>query len=260
MHYYHQVITIITADQTLGEIQITVKTVLSLARGLRTLGTIAAHQPVGLTALAELMTEDKSALQRALATLHEEGWIQPSPGPTPRWELSAKPFILLGQAGASQSPQARVSKLIQPLRDATGETVHFSLFDGGAITVAEIVEGIHVVRTAMSIGHVHPADTSAAGRAILAHMSPAERNAATGDPRRLLTDEEYGAIRARGWAASAGAVLEGSNSLAAAILDHRGTPLGALVISGPASRLTAERCEEHAVALTAAVRSLPALS
>lgn len=242
--------------QTLGEIQITVKTVLSLARGLRGLAAISAHQPVGLKALAELTGEDKSALQRTLATLHKEGWIQPAPGQSPQWELAAKAFIVLGQASASQSPQARARTLLGPLRDATGETVHLALLDGNAITVAAIIEGTQVVRTAMPIGQVHPPEASAAGRAIFAHLSPAERAAASTSPERLPTGEEYDTIRARGWAASAGAVLQGSNSIGAAVLDHHRVPLGAVVISGPATRLTAERCTEHAALLVAAIESL----
>ncbi|WP_247595939.1 MULTISPECIES: IclR family transcriptional regulator C-terminal domain-containing protein [unclassified Rhodococcus (in: high G+C Gram-positive bacteria)] len=122
--------------------------------------------------------------------------------------------------------------------------------------MADVAEGMQVVRTAIPIGAFHPFEMSAAGRAIFAHSSPAQRLERTHAPEKMLTAAEYEQIRQRGWASSAGAVLEGSNSIGAAILDAAGTPMGAIVISGPASRLTPDRCEELGVALTETIHAL----
>ncbi|MGZ0145298.1 IclR family transcriptional regulator [Rhodococcus qingshengii] len=240
----------------MGGIQITVKTIRSLARGLQILEAIAAHQPVGLTALCVATGEDKSALQRILATLHSSGWIQPASASSPQWELAAKPIVVSGRARQSSSLQGRARRFLGPLRDRTNETVHLALLDNSTLVVADVAEGTHVVRTALPIGQVHPFETSSAGRAIFAHLSPAQRADRADSPEKLLTPDEYEAIRQRGWASSAGAVLEGSNSIGAAILDSTGAPVGALVISGPANRLTPERCAELGAALVETVSQL----
>ncbi|ORI18797.1 IclR family transcriptional regulator [Rhodococcus sp. 1163] len=236
--------------------QITVKTIRSLTRGLEILEAIAAQQPIGLTALCTATGEDKSALQRTLATLHEAGWIQPAPGSSPQWELGAKPIVVSGRARQSSSLQGQARQLLGPLRDATRETVHLALLTNTNLVVADVAEGMQVVRTALPVGQLHPFETSSAGRAILAHLNPVQRMARAQNPEKLLTTAEYEQIRQRGWASSAGAVLEGSNSIGAAILDAAGTPMGAIVISGPASRLTPDRCEELGVALTETIHAL----
>ncbi|ORI27315.1 IclR family transcriptional regulator [Rhodococcus sp. 1168] len=236
--------------------QITVKTIRSLTRGLEILEAIAARQPIGLTALCTATGEDKSALQRTLATLHEAGWIQPAPGSSPQWELGAKPIVVSGRARQSSSLQGRARQLLGPLRDATRETVHLALLTSTNLVVADVAEGMQVLRTALPVGQLHPFETSSAGRAILAHLNPAQRMARAQVPEKLMTEAEYDEIRQRGWASSAGEVLEGSNSIGAAILDAAGTPMGAIVISGPASRLTPARCEELGVPLTDTIRAL----
>lgn len=130
------------------------------------------------------------------------------------------------------------------------------MIDDDTIVVAEVAQGSQMVRTALPIGQIHPPETSSAGRAILAHLTPEQRTALAGAPESLLTAAEYDEIRARGWASSAGAVLEGSNSVGAAVLDHAGTPVGAVVISGPATRLTPQKCAEFGELLVTAVRGL----
>src|SRR5699024_1267845 len=206
-----------------------------------TLEAIAAHQPIGLTALCSVTGDDKSALQRTLATLGEAGWIRRAATSSTQWELATKPVVMMSRAQHASPVQARARELLAPLRDATGETVHLALVDGATIVVADVAESPQVVRTALPIGQIHPPETSAAGRAILSHLSPAERLQRTDSRDKLLSAAEYDEIRERGWASSAGAVLEGSNSVGAALLDHTGTPVGALVISSPATRLDSAR-------------------
>jgi IclR family acetate operon transcriptional repressor len=240
----------------IGAIQITVKTIRSLARGLEILEAIAAQQPVGLAALCATTGEDKSALQRTIATLHQSGWIQPTPTSPPRWELTAKPIVISGQVRQSSSLQGRARQLLNPLRDATGETVHLALLDNTTLVVADVAESAQLVRTALRIGQIHPFETSSAGRAMFAHLNPTQRTARATAPEKLLTSAEYEDIRKRGWASSAGAVLEGSNSIGAALLDPAGAPVGALVVSGPATRLTPDRCAELGAILRDSIEQL----
>lgn len=237
-------IVTITFGYTLGVIQISVKTSGTLARGLRAIEEIAAHQPIGLTDLAHLMGEDRSAVQRTLATLHESGWIRPLPDSPPRWEMSIRPLVVAGRALAASALPARARPLLGSLRDATGETAHLALADGSTVVVVDVAEGKQIVRTALQVGHEHPPETSAAGRAICAHLTPDARVALASDPGALLPDAEYAEIRRRGWSLCEGAVQPGSTSIAAAILDSNRHPIAALVVSGPDTRLTTDRYAE----------------
>lgn len=246
----------VSPGTSVGEIHITVKTVRSLLRGLQALEAIAANQPIGLTALCSVTGDDKSALQRTLATLDEAGWIQRAATSPSQWELATKPVVMMSRVQHSSPVQARARDLLGQLRDATGETVHLALLDGATIVVADVAESPQVVRTALPIGQIHPPETSAAGRAIMSHMSPAQRAGRTGSPDKLLSAAEFDEIRQRGWAASAGAVLEGSNSVGAALLDHGGMPVGALVISSPATRLDAARTAELGELLATEIRKM----
>src|SRR5215218_6454615 len=85
----HMVIRWVCLRLRLGGWAMAVKPLQSLTRALAAIDAIAEHQPVGLSALARALGEDKSALQRVLVTLHTAGWIRPVAGELTRWELTA---------------------------------------------------------------------------------------------------------------------------------------------------------------------------
>ena len=66
-----------------------VKRSQSASRVLSILELVASHQPVGVSALAKLLGDDRSAVQRAVMTLADAGWSRVAPEPPARWELSA---------------------------------------------------------------------------------------------------------------------------------------------------------------------------
>ena len=61
-----------------------VKRSQSASRVLSVLELIASRQPIGVSALAKLLDEDKSAVQRAIMTLADAGWIRIAPEPPTR--------------------------------------------------------------------------------------------------------------------------------------------------------------------------------
>ncbi|MDI9917532.1 IclR family transcriptional regulator [Rhodococcus sp. IEGM 1379] len=236
--------------------QISVKTISGLTRGLHVIEAIAAHQPIGLTALARLLDIDKSAMQRTLATLHESQWIRPAGEAPPRWELSTRCVVVAGQVYNGSSLTARAQPVMTELRDATGESVHLAVAENKHMIVLGVVDGNQMVRTALKVGQVHAPETSASGRVIHAYLTQQERENGSSETHLLLSPEEYQEIRSRGWSVSAGAVQQGSTSLAAAILDVSGSPLGAVVISGPETRVTEDHFDRFGELLRAAADQL----
>ncbi|QDQ98779.1 IclR family transcriptional regulator [Tomitella fengzijianii] len=222
-------------------VHIAVKTLTTLSRGLRTLEALAAAQPVGLTELAGILGEDKSALQRTLATLHADGWIAPSPGARAHWELTTRALSMAGGAAASSPLVTRGRPLLGALRDATTETAHLALVAAPSLVVVDVAEARQVVRTALHIGRRLPADTSAGGRAVCAELDAPARGEFTYGSRDLLDPGDYSEIHQRGWAVCEGDVKPGWTSVAGAVRAADGRPVGAVVVSGPSTRLAPER-------------------
>lgn len=218
-----------------------VKRSQSASRVLAALELIAQRQPIGVSALAKEMGEDKSAVQRAIMTLADAGWIRVAPEPPTRWELTAHIFTIANLPHSANDLRQRARRTLEALRDQTGETVFLAIPDFQQFVVIALAESQHMLRMAPRIGEIIPVRESATGRAMLPWLSPEEQAAMLGGPpgRDELTD--FAATRARGYGLSVGDVLMGSTNLAAPIFDPDGRPMGTIVVSGPSDRFTAER-------------------
>jgi IclR family transcriptional regulator, acetate operon repressor len=213
----------------------TVKRVRSAERVLATLEALAESQPIGVGALARLLDEDKSATQRALVTLHAAGWIRPVAGAL--WELSTRASVVALRAERRSGLRTRARPVLEALRDETGETTLLAVADRSTIVVVDVVESGQLVRTAPHVGLVVDGPTSAAGRAILAHMDEADLVAFLGRPVDTALSALLARERARGWSLNDRAVAPGASAVGAAVLGSDGGPIGSITISAPASRL-----------------------
>jgi IclR family acetate operon transcriptional repressor len=217
-----------------------VKPLQSLARALEVIEAVAAHQPVGVAELARITGEDKSALQRVLVTLRESGWIRPSGDRVTRWELTARPLVVAGQARRRNDLLARARPVLEQLREATGETAALAVPDAGRIVAVDVVESHRLVRTAPRVGMVFPSATSAAGLAMFAAMAPEEiarYDLGPVDPADPGFAADLELTRRQGWSLNAGVVHAGATSVGAAVLDAAGRPVAAIIVSAPSERL-----------------------
>lgn len=211
-----------------------VKHVQSAARVLTTFEALADHQPVGVGALARVLGEDKSAVQRALMTLAEAGWIRRAAGDTTRWEVSTKVLGLAHGAHRRTGLRERARPVLEQLRDDTGETAILNVPEAGQIVVLDVAESTQLVRTVPGIGLAVPPLESAAGQAILAHLSPARRRefGVAGGEARLRQVHE------RGWSVNDRDATPGASAVGAAVLDGAGQPVASITVSGPAERMS----------------------
>jgi IclR family acetate operon transcriptional repressor len=214
-----------------------VKPLQSLQRALSVIEAIAEHQPIGVAALARVLGEDKSAVQRVLVTLQASGWIRSVGDDLTRWEISSAPLVVAAQAQRRSGMLARARPVLEALRDLTGETTIWAVPDGRRVVTVDVVESRQLVRTAPHLGMVMPVDTSAAALAIYAHLDEDEI-ARFGAP---LDDPAFAghlaAARTRGWSLNDGATSAGATSIGAAVLDSSGRPTAAIVVSAPSDRL-----------------------
>jgi IclR family acetate operon transcriptional repressor len=218
-----------------------VKRSQSASRVLSVLELVAAHQPVGVSALARLLDDDRSAVQRAVMTLADAGWIRAAPEPPVRWELSAHLFTIAHLPDSASDLSQRARPVLEALRDETGETAFLAIPDVSRFVVIAMVESPHALRMASRVGQVILPQDSATGRAFLPYAEAARQAEMLGRAPTAADLAEFAATRARGYGLSAGDVMPGATNLGAAIFDSRGEPVAALVVSGPSERLTPAR-------------------
>lgn len=215
-----------------------VKRSQSGARILAVLEAIAAQQPIGVRALAKAMACDKSAIQRAIMTLSDEGWVRQTAESPPRWQLTSRLAAVAQLAQGGDDLRQRARPLLELLREQTGETAMLVVPEGDRFVIAEVAESRHLLRMAPHAGLEVGVRGTATGRAILAYLDPVRQRDMLGKTPDKATLAACAAARRQGFAVSEGEVNPDASSLAAPIFDSDGAPVAALVITGPRGRLS----------------------
>ncbi|MCT2399213.1 IclR family transcriptional regulator [Novosphingobium mangrovi (ex Huang et al. 2023)] len=235
-----------------------VKRSRSATRMLSVFEEIARTQPVGVSALARELEADKSAVQRDLMTLADAGWIRPAPGLAGQWELSPHILTLARPPHSNESLRLRAGPILERLRTETGETAYLAVPDSDHFVVMAAAESHHLLRMVPAIGIVIPMEGSATARAVLPYLPDEEQQRLLGTVPDAETQREFVRTRARGFTVNDEEIQVGAVAMASAVLGPRGVPLGTLVLTGPAERLTPERREAMGAMLREGARQLAA--
>jgi DNA-binding IclR family transcriptional regulator len=118
------------------------------------------------------------------------------------------------------------------------EDVHLFVHDGKSKLCIEAIDSRRELRQVVRIGSRHDLLRGAAGKVIIAHLSPQMRRQSLGVTD--LDDAFYDEIRSAGIALSDGEREEGLFGIAVPVLDGEGQILGALSLSGPSVRFKTE--------------------
>jgi len=217
------------------------------ARVLVVFEAVAANQPVGVAALSRMLQIDKSAVQRALVTLAEQGWIQARGDQLTAWEATPHIVNIAHSCRGKTGLRQRIQQTLDELAAATGETAIFNEPDGPRLVVSQVSESRQQLRMVPRIGAIVPARDSATGRVLLPFLSLARQTELLGGPPDARFSASLEECRNRGYAASS-EVDEPSMTIAAPVFDLDGRPIGAVAISGPAERMQPDshrRLAEH---------------
>ncbi len=144
---------------------------------------------------------------------------------------------------------------LEELWSVTGEAVHLGLLYQQAVLYAMKYETRHSVRMYSHVGRRAPLYCTGLGKAILAWMDDAARDAYLTSVERIrwttatLVDADalladLAAIRERGYAIDNAEHEDFVRCVAAPILDAEHHPIGAISIAAPVFRLTPERTVE----------------
>lgn len=221
-------------------------TLQSAARALRVVQLLGQRGAVSLTEVAHELDVSPSIAHRLLATCCAADFARQEAaggaytvGPAlHELSLGSSQAIPLREAGAAVLAKAR---------KALGETVSVVVMEGRAVRFVETLEGEGVVRVSAPIGRTFPAHATAAGRALLACLSPddlARRYPSRTLPRvpsslvRTWPDlvAELEATRRRGWSLQIGEADPELMAVAFAVVDGLGEPRAAINATAPRTR------------------------
>lgn len=238
----------------------------SLVSAFAVLEAVAELQPIGLSDLTRAVGLPKSTTQRMLLSLKEIGWLQASDTAPARWSMTFHAVSLCSRAGDGQGLRERALPAMHELQLATTETIHLCAPDGDHLVLIERLDTAHQLRAFLPLGERVSLHASATGQAYLSACSetyleeylsrPLTKSTpdSVTDPdllRQVITKS-----RSRGYSTNIGGLSSGISSVGAPILSATGTPIGAISVSGPSSRLTPDRFEELGPQVAAAALSI----
>ena len=171
-----------------------------------------------------------------------------------RYYLGSHCLALGSQFLDETDMRAEARPILEDLVEETGETTHLGIRDGVNVVYLDKVETKHPVRMYSRVGALSPIYSTGIGKALLAFSDEQlfERVVEAGldrrtpntitDPLRLQADLDR--VRARRYAIDDVENEDGIRCVAAPIRAANGSALGAISISGPASRIPDERIAE----------------
>jgi len=227
----------------------------TLDRGLIVLEALASSgRKLGVTELSEVCAFDKSTVYRLLTTLVRRGYAQHDPG-TRQYSLGLKILELHDALQDSLALQDAVRPFLAKLVKETGETSHLAVLSGNEIVFVDWINTEQVVGVRTQIGRREPAPHTALGRAILAALPVEEAEAILSTAelhpytsRTVITIEglrnEVQLTREQGYAIDNEEFIKGVRCVSAPLRDLAGKVVGAIGISGPATRMSLRWCRE----------------
>jgi DNA-binding IclR family transcriptional regulator len=219
-----------------------------------------------LTSIAQRLGQPRSSTHRLLSELVQLGLLfrvgaaNYVAGPRlARWSESAN--------GATDIVRIAKAPMVR-LRDDVGESVHLYLRQRDRRVCVSAIEGSYELRHFTEVGKPLPLSVGASGKVLLAFADGATRAqelrrvaSAPVSPRAPTHDEltaQLDQIIETEWSMSFGEREVGLAAAAVPIRDQAGSVHAALSISGPTTRLTAERLAELRPQLTATAHEISA--
>lgn len=227
-----------TANRTIGAVE----TNLDILQELRRRGR------AGVTELAEALDVSKATVHTHLTTLLEAEYVVES---GESYRLGGR-YLALGEAVRQQvSIYDAAREEVDGLAAETGEVAQLAVEEHGRAVYLYKARGENAVNTASTIGKREHLHCTALGKAMLS-VFPEERVGSVVDrhglPRRTggtITErdelfDEIERTRKRGYAVDDEELIEGIRCIACPLTGDDNRVLGAISVSGPASRMDGE--------------------
>jgi len=214
---------------------------------------------LGVTELSKRLKLHKNNVFRLLATLESRGYIEQNKA-TENYRLGLK-SLELGQTFIKKMGLLHQARpVLEELVDESNETAYVAIFKDGYIVYLDVVETRLTVRVVSRVGTRLPSYCTAAGKVHLAYMSDEELESFLPEQGleaytpHSITDrdaliKDLTKVAEQGYAFDIEELDIGVRCVAAPIRDYTRRIVGALSISGPATRFSDERLEKELVPL-----------
>jgi DNA-binding IclR family transcriptional regulator len=227
------------------------ETVSALDRGLALMKCFNdTRRVLSPTELSRLTGIPRPSVVRLATTLQQHRWLQPEPEGD-GYMLGAGVVALAQTFLAGLDVRAAARPPMQECADRIGGSVYLALRDGLELVIIEACRSRSAMLAArIDVGSRLPMPNSASGRAYLAALPEAERQAVIDLLQRMHRkewsnmaaglDAALAEHAAYGWCAAMGSFHGDINSLSVALREPRGQVI-VLTCGGPAFAFTAER-------------------
>jgi DNA-binding IclR family transcriptional regulator len=222
-----------------------------LQNGIAVLRAFTVDEPLlGVSEIATRVGLHKSTVSRILATLEQELLVERDPS-TRRFRLGLGIIAMAGPLLADLDVRRVAYPVLHDLSRRTGETAALMLWDGGEAVCVEQVPSSHQVKHTTPLGTRYHDAASSSVQVFLAQADPFEvRSLLMKGAIDLpgLTEATLAAytvrlaeVRERGYAVNYGETSLEEVGVAAAVRDHRGEPVAAVLLSAPRFRVSADQ-------------------
>lgn len=226
----------------------------TVSNALRMLESFYKADELGVSELSRRLRLHKNNVFRLLATLEEHGYIEQSPE-TERYRLGTRCLELSQSFGRGNALLRRARPVLEELVIKAGETAHLAVLRDYEVVHLDGVQPDRMLLTGLRVGSRLPVNCTALGKVLVgcasdkiregfAAQMPAGPPLAARTDRTVLEAEklflEFDEIRHQGFATDVEECELGMCCAAAPVYDAAAELVGALSISGPASRLDEE--------------------
>ena len=221
----------------------------SLSRGLDVLEALAraSEHELGPSAIAQRVRLDKATVTRLLRTLVEGGYVAQDEA-SRRYRLTGRILWLAHGVAVRLDLRSVARPHLTALRDELGETVHLGVMEDLRVVYVDKLEADNSIQLVSAIGQTMPLHSTSLGKAMLAALPDAEREAiyARMDflPRTDRTIRDLPTFRRAirdtqrlGYSTDDRENEPFGAALGAAIFGAEGRPVGAISIAGPHFRI-----------------------
>ena len=239
---------------------------------LRALGLldILVEEPrgLGLSAVARRAGLNKATAFRLLGSLQQARMVVQDPT-TGVYRPGLKLLRMAEQVAQALDFRAVSHPHVERLAGAVGHAVLAGVLEGGEVVYVDHAQGSDELRVHRQIGGRRSVHVSSIGKAILAHLPPAEAEAIVDacrferrtertivDPAAFLAHLQE--VRRRGWALVRDEDALGASSVSAPVFDRTDRVVGAIGISAPSFSLRGAALERSVDLLREACRSVSA--
>ena len=201
---------------------------------------------LGVTQIGKHLDLHKSTASRLLSTLEQEGFVEKNPE-TEKYRLGLQLVTLAGIALEQIDLREVAAPFLSQLAELTQETVNIVVLSGNECINIDGAASPRPIRYVGRIGRRTPCHCTAAGKVMLAYLSPKVRQSILPNPLTRFTEktivdfeklaQNLTDIRQQGYAITHEEHQQDLSAMAAPIFDHTKQVIAAVTVSGPTYRI-----------------------